>query len=288
MENNTGSSALIIGIIILAGIYYFAIYSPDKDQPYEVPNYNKPILNYSNVANQSINESKPFESETVLMASWNIGPYTKTKASDNKLIDAYLEKIKEYDIMFLQGIRDSSGEAFDKLCYNLQEYNCHLTSGSGKEYTERTGIIYKKGIKLDSIKDYEPDAEQRWNRPPIQTTFQINQEEINTYNIHADKNNVKEELDHLSDIITLQEKNIILGTLYADCLHYARSVYQQFELWTWAIQDYQDTTTGIEHCSYDRILFNYRLKENYLNSGINKDIDKTLSDHYIVWIELKV
>ncbi len=125
-------------------------------------------------------------SETVEIANWNLQIFGPTKASNTKLMQTYSSIIDDYDIIFIQEIRDKSKTAFSELCSMLIDYSCVSSSRAGRSLSkEQYGVIYKNGVNITSFKDYNPDSENRWERPPIKISFNINDYELTIYNIHA-------------------------------------------------------------------------------------------------------
>ena len=62
---------------------------------------------------------------------------------------------------------------------------------------------------------------------------------------------------------------------------------KEFNEWNWIIKDNEDTTSGETNCAYDRIISNNELKPRIIRYGIEKEIKKEQSDHYLVWVELR-
>jgi len=231
-----------------------------------------------------------YVSETVEIANWNLQIFGPTKASNTKLMQTYSSIIDDYDIIFIQEIRDKSKTAFPKLCSMLMNYSCVSSSRAGRSLSkEQYGIIYKNGINITSFKDYNPDSENRWERPPIKISFDINDYELTIYNIHAKPDDAQKELDYLEDIIIDKGNILILGDLNADCSYYNAQKETEFDNWNWLINDDEDTTVSATHCAYDRILLNSDANNEYVNDGIYKSgITKDISDHYLIWVELEI
>jgi len=226
--------------------------------------------------------------QTVKIANWNLQTFGQTKASNTELMHLYVDKIDNYDIIFIQEIRDVSETAFPKLCALLQNYTCKLSSRAGTtNYKEQYGIIYKEDIILTDFKDYNPN--DWWERPPIKTTFNINKYQLTIYNIHTKPDNVQQELYYLEQIVSDKNNVLILGDLNADCSYYNNDKETEFDNWNWLIKDNEDTTVSATDCAYDRIILNNDAKKELENYGIVKqDITKQVSDHYLVWVELEI
>ena len=226
-----------------------------------------------------------FTGETVTIANWNLQIFGDAKSSDPQLLIDYASIIDNYDIIFIQEIRDKDGSSFKELCFLLPNYQCEISSRAGRSSSkEQYGIIFKNGINLTELKDFNPDEQDRWERPPIEATFQINETELIIYNLHSKPDDVKNELSALESIVN--DNSMILGDLNADCSYYSPEKEPEFDSWNWVIPDNADTTTGATDCAYDRIILGEEI--NYKNYGIYKKIDSNLSDHYLVWIEIKL
>ncbi len=226
---------------------------------------------------------------SIKIANWNLQIFGEKKSSNQELMNTYSDLIKNYDIIFVQEIRDSSGQAFPKLCTMLPEYNCKISSPAGRSTSkEQYGIIYKKSIELTEFQDFNPDSQDRWERPPIKTVFLADGKLLTIYNIHAKPEDVKNELDYLQQIIPQTiEPVIILGDLNADCSYYSAEKETEFDSWKWVIKDTDDTTVSASDCAYDRIILDEDAQKFYKSNGIYKDIIEKQSDHYLVCVELK-
>ena len=220
----------------------------------------------------------------VKIANWNLQIFGVSKASNETLLNFYADTIDDYDIIFVQEIRDVSGESFDKLCNKLPEYSCKISSRAGRSTSkEQYGLIYKKGIELTLFEDYNPDNADRWERPPIEVEFLIKNTTYTIFNIHTKPSDVPNEMKNLETIVTNKENTIILGDLNADCSYYDNSKEPYFDNWTWVIKDDEDTTVADTDCAYDRIILNVK----YYNYGIySQGITKDVSDHYLIWVEI--
>jgi hypothetical protein len=75
---------------------------------------------------------KPQPATSFKIASWNLQVFGESKASRPNLMARYASEIGEYDIIFVQEIRDSSGTAFPKLCSLLPGYDCKISSRAGQ------------------------------------------------------------------------------------------------------------------------------------------------------------
>ncbi|MFH1801388.1 MAG: endonuclease/exonuclease/phosphatase family protein [archaeon] len=231
-----------------------------------------------------------YSGDSVKIANWNLQIFGTTKASDLELMNFYADKIDNYDIIFIQEIRDSSETAFTELCSMLEDYSCFSSSRAGRSSSkEQYGVIYKNGINILSFADYNPDKQDRWERPPIKVIFNITGYELAVYNIHTKPDDVQKELYYLENLMEDEENVILLGDLNADCSYYDAEKQTEFDSWNWVIADDEDTTSSSTHCAYDKILLNSDAVQEFKLAGIDSTgITKEISDHYLVWVEMKI
>ncbi|MCS7109416.1 MAG: hypothetical protein NZ903_01310 [Candidatus Micrarchaeota archaeon] len=239
----------------------------------------------------SIKSNFDKKEERIKLAAWNVHFFGDKKSQNVTLLEQYAQKIQEYDLIILQEIVDADGSAFYKLCEMLKERYCILSSRAGRtNYKEQHGIIFdKRKIKINDIRDFNPDLEDRWERPPIALNISVNNGKwIVIYTIHVKPRDAEKEISNLEALLSgLSYPVLIIGDLNADCAFYNTS-RKHFENWIWVIGDDEDTTVGPTNCAYDRIIINEKMMEYYNAYGIDKNITKELSDHYLIWIELKL
>jgi endonuclease/exonuclease/phosphatase family metal-dependent hydrolase len=224
--------------------------------------------------------------DTFKLASWNLQVFGVTKASNITLLKEDAGIIKDYDIIIVQEIRDASGTAFNKLCSELPQYNCMITSRFGRTQSkEAYGIIYKKGIEITAIKEFNNTS---FERNPVKITIRIQNYTALIYTIHTKPEDATDEIMALYSLVD-EEKDagniIILGDLNADCSYYTSR--KSFLDWLWIIPDNADTTVGNTTCAYDRIIENADAHREYKSYGIDTRPTAKLSDHYLVWVQMR-
>lgn len=231
-----------------------------------------------------------YVSDTIKIANWNLQVFGPTKAGNIQLMQTYASIIDDYDIIFIQEIRDQSRISFSRLCSMLTNYSCMSSSRAGRTSSkEQYGIIYKNGINITYLKDYNPDPQDRWERPPIKVIFNINDYQLIVYNIHTKPDDVENEMNYLEDVVDDKGNVLILGDLNADCSYYNNKKETDFDNWHWVISDDEDTTVSATDCAYDRIILNDDAFEEYKADGIfKKRITRNLSDHYLVWVKIEL
>ncbi len=232
---------------------------------------------------------KNFNSENgIKIANWNLQIFGVSKASNEELMNFYKERISGYDIIFIQEIRDESGASFEKLCSLLPGYECLISSRAGRTSSkEQYGVIFNESINVNYFKDYNPDKQNRWERPPIEVNFDLGDYNLTIFNIHVKPDDVRQELNYLDDVALNIGHTIVTGDFNADCNYYDNAAETEFDDWNWVVKDNEDTTSGETNCAYDRIITSSELKQRVIRHGIDKEIKKEQSDHYLVWVELK-
>ncbi|MDD3159882.1 MAG: endonuclease/exonuclease/phosphatase family protein, partial [Candidatus ainarchaeum sp.] len=217
--------------------------------------------------------------------------FGQKKASDENLMNYYVEKILNYDIVTVQEIRDSSQTAFQMLCNQIKEknqnYNCLVSERSGTTSSkEQYGVIYKDINLIRSI-DFTTTDQNNFERPPLIVKFQLNDWNFYIVTIHTKPEDVNRELANLEKLLSINfdqnDEIIILGDLNADCSYYKTTDSNNFTNWYWAITDNIDTTVSDTNCAYDRFIINQNAKNNFIEYGLMTDVNKDQSDHYLIW-----
>lgn len=273
---------LILFIIIVIIGYYLLI-----KQEIAREKANKPPVS------RAVTMFIPDNDSTLTIMGWNIQIFGISKWNKTGVREKILEVVPKADIIFIQEIRDKSGEAFKELCNELNDsFNCNVSSRAGRSSSkEQYGIIYKKNINLTSFIDYNPDKLDRWERPPIEAGFLIGNYELRATLIHTKPENATPELKELEMAYYLSSwlgNRVWLGDFNADCGYYDEKNKTIFLNEKWVIEDYDDTTATNSNCAYDRIIINTDMQEEYLRYGIYKNVTTEVSDHYPVWVEIKV
>ncbi len=239
--------------------------------------------------NKIVKEIPIVKTESIKIANWNLQVFGDAKAPKENLMKFYSETIKDYDIIFLQEIRDFDNSAFEKLCSMVPDFDCLVSSRAGRiSSKEQYGIVFKKGIEV-SIKDFNPDRLSRWERPPIMAKIKTGNYSLSAYNIHIKPDSVKKEIANLEDLVENKGNVIVLGDFNADCDYYNVNKRNEFLSWRWVIKDDDDTTVSALNCAYDRVIINEDAFNEHIRSGIfSEGINSGISDHYLVWTEIKI
>lgn len=221
---------------------------------------------------------------TLKIAAWNLQIFGQTKASDVALMGEYSKVMNQYDIVFVQEIRDASGTAFPKLCLMMPGYACVISTPAGRSSSKEQYGVFYKGVEMIGVEDYNIQEMPEFERPPYRAIFKRGDYDFSVIVEHIKPDDAASEIDALERLADRVEGRVlVLGDLNADCAYYKEKV--DFDPpWVWAIKSTADTTTGATDCAYDRMIFNERFSKDVVESGVFTDgIDGIVSDHFPVW-----
>ncbi|XP_063953192.1 deoxyribonuclease-1-like [Lytechinus pictus] len=252
-------------------------------------------------------------SATLKIAAFNVQTMGVSKMGKPEVVNVLKQIISFYDMVLIQEIRDSSGEAIVELLeevnsYSSEEYNMVISSRAGRSsYKEQYAFFYKKN-KMTVLDSFEyPDNGDRFEREPYVVRFSAPSTRVGEFVVmalHAKPDDAVNELDLMADAYdyTVNQWGIrdvaIMGDLNADCSYVGSDDWQNIRLRTqskfdWVIPDSADTTvSGNTNCAYDRFVLaglNLRAMTSgagvfYFDDffGLDYTAAKAVSDHYPV------
>lgn len=232
--------------------------------------------------------TQPADGGTLRVAAWNLQVFGQSKAANASLLNDYAAKIQDYEVVFIQEIRDKEGTAFPSLCSRLPDYDCFNSSRAGSTNSkEQYGVIYKHGVNLAGYHDYNLELAQEFERAPLSVTLESNGYEFTALVLHARPDAAGEEIKKIEGLANGLEGNVIvLGDLNADCDYYDYDG-SDFTGWLWALDE--DSTTSATDCAYDRIILNGDASKEFVSAGVDREgVTAGHSDHYPVWVELRI
>lgn len=230
-----------------------------------------------------------YRGQTFTVANWNLCIFGESKAKNQRLMETYAKRLSQYDIAFVQEIRDSSDSAFDKLCRLMQGYDHMISSRAGRDKStcrEQYGVLFKRSIKVKEFKDFNPDKQDRWERPPIKIVFGVGNYSFSAYNLHTQPSTTRKEIANLEGVVEDKGNVLICGDLNASGKTYNRKVQNNFSVWNWVISDTEDTTVAKSRNAYDRIILNRDAFREFIEKGIDTNVTRDVSDHYLVWVKM--
>jgi hypothetical protein len=230
-------------------------------------------------------ETESKRDNTICIACWNLQTFGPTKAADKDLITYYADHIDDYDICILQEVRDKSGEAIETLAEELPGYTYIESSREGStSYKEQYVAFYNDKVTVRYTDDYSISYSALFERPPWRIGFQANNWTWDIYTIHTQPENVDQELSNLENIVQdKDEEIIIIGDLNADGSYYNEKERKHLNDWLWIIGNAVDTTVAQNDYTYDRIIVNEKVENNYQSWGVMKDVNTEQSDHYLIY-----
>lgn len=238
---------------------------------------------------QLSNEKNYSSLKTFKIASWNIQVFGKAKWEDLQVRQKILDVIRDYDIIFIQEVRDSTGIVFNGLCKSLADYKCIISSRAGRTSSkEQYLVLHKQEISAISATDYSLDGLYLWERPPFEVTFNVSGYIFMATTLHTKPGNVSDELKTLETLYLLsswQGNRVWLGDFNADGAYYDEENKSAFISMYWVVNDNDDTTVAASSNAYDRILINGLMENEFVRYGIYRNVTKNVSDHYLVWAE---
>ena len=250
-------------------------------------------------------ENCPHELE---IASWNIKRFGQSGANNEEKVSEIAGKISDYDIVAVQEIKDLNPGTAPYILQDeidkISEYGMVLSNRTGtyceekssSQISEQYAFYYDNGTikSLDSGHHY-PNTECEFTREPFAARF-VSTEYDHTFvliTLHIDPDDAVNEIDSLSNVFEWakfqypdEDDFILLGDLNADCNYASSSQLDELDVrnddYQWVIPDGTNTNTAVSStCAYDRIVFDARGSEEYLDS-YSTDCEVEVSDHCII------
>ena len=247
----------------------------------------------------------------IKVAAFNLQIFGTSKASKPDVLAILSKIIRNYDVIAVQEIRDSSQTALPMLRdalnsmgspqydYVVSERLGRTTSKEQYAYlfnTQTMQVMGKPYVYLDSNDIFQ--------REPYVVEFKAKNGNFDfvLITIHTDPDTATQEINYLPKVLEdakikyLSEGDfVIMGDLNADCNYFkenSQSPLRNNEYY-WIINNSVDTTTKSTNCTYDRIIITTPAITDYTgNSGVfrfdmayNLTYDGTIvvSDHYPVY-----
>lgn len=257
--------------------------------------------------NTTLGENQTFLSGgNITIAAFNIQVFGKSKASKDDVMDILARTSRNFDIIAIQEIRDSEGEALPKLVEKINaldgpDYSYSIGPRLGRTSSkEQYAYIYKSAIELLGSYTFN-DSGDLFHREPYLARFEAGDLEFTLITIHSDPDETPQELDSLPLVLDDARKKygagdfILLGDMNADCdyLKEDDNISLRNEEFIWLIGEGADTTVKATDCAYDRIIITNQTIGEYSGFsgiflfddefGLNQSMAEAVSDHYPVW-----
>lgn len=247
------------------------------------------------------------------LSAFNVQVFGRSKADKPEVMTELVRIFSRFDGLFMQEIRDSTGEAAQALLDQLNasaggRYAVELSPRLGRTISKEQYGFYYRTDKLRVLSSEVPeDPADVFEREP----FVLHLEHLTSgqrfwiLGTHLDPDAVPTELAELASVWARQraldsaeEPWVIWGDLNADCSYLndqersASTLLTSVELSS-LISEEEDTTTTATHCAYDRLLVSSSLSAlveesgvfNYEEAlGLTGELTRAVSDHYPVWM----
>lgn len=250
---------------------------------------------------------------TIKVAAFNLQVFGTTKADKPEVMEVFSRIIRNYDVIAVEEIRDSSQTALPKLKdtvnyigspqydYVVSERLGRTTSKEQYAYLYNTQTIQQIGSPYTY-----PDSNDLFQREPYVSEFKAKNGNFDfvLITIHTDPDTATQEINDLPAVVEDAKKRfqgegdyIIMGDLNADCTYFNESGQSPLKSsdYYWVINNSVDTTTKSTDCTYDRIIITSPARTDFTgDSGVfrfdtayNLTYNATIavSDHYPVYAE---
>lgn len=254
----------------------------------------------------------------IKIASFNIQILGKTKREKEDVMNVLTKIAQEFDIIFVQEIRDKEEETASYYCQKINEevgynkYDFIKSDRLGRSQSKEAYSYFYNTDKVKLIEDSEyvyNDVDDIFEREPYIASFKSGNFDFTLTGIHIKPDDADAEIGYLVDVVNSilvenpNEKDIItMGDFNADGSYFDESdntnPFKASEF-HWVITNNMDTMTKSDW-TYDRMVmmdstFNHEYIENsasvfYFDEeyGIN---DETfvweVSDHYPIYANFK-
>ena len=288
---------IITVLIIVAGVYGYLQMEPDAPiVPDEPDTPDEPPI-------------------SIVVAAFNIQIFGRTKRAKPAVMDILAETVREFDVVLVQEIRDSSETT-------APIFLDHINAMDGPEYafirSERLGRSSSKEAYayyyntetvsyLDGTAHVWDDVGDVFEREPYIASFSSGNFDFTLVGIHTKPDDAVNEIGNLTLIFdmlkTSQEQDIIaLGDFNADGSYYDEDDMDEPLRGTqyhWIVANELDTMTKTGW-TYDRIvLLDFTYSGEYVTGstqvydfqtihGLNQTFTEAVSDHFPVFAEFTV
>lgn len=264
--------------------------------------------------------------DNLKIAAFNIQVFGKAKMSNTGVVDILVDIISEFDLVLVQEIRDSSGEAIVELLSKVneknefKEYNMTISPRLGRSTSkEQYAYLYRPSSGLSVVWDYvyddgnETAGTDIFEREPHVVLFQSSNTKLKKFasiGIHVAPGDAVAEIQAFYDVFDdvrnkmATDDIMLMGDLNADCSYVPKSKWSEIPMktddsYTWLITDSMDTTVSNTDCAYDRfIMTGTGFVNKYVNGsanvfkydekyGLNQTFALDVSDHYPIWFEIQ-
>jgi len=256
---------------------------------------------------------------TMGVAAFNVRTFGRKTIMDQTVKKHLIQIVCRYDLILIQEIRDSTGDAINELLRSVNrvvsknghQYGMALSGRLGRTHSkEQYAFLYRTDwLSVQSEAVYE-DKDDTFEREPYYVVFHSPRAAVSKFaalGIHTQPSNAEREVSALKPVYesivssTGIHDVLLMGDFNAACSYV--NAWNNVTLATdrgfyWLIHDGVDTTTTATECAYDRIVAR---GDNLLRSivphsagtyrfDIDLNLDEletsSISDHYPVEVQI--
>jgi deoxyribonuclease-1-like protein len=269
-----------------------------------------PFLDQGNGDSETDGEAEPTPVASIKVAAFNIQVLGRTKRSKPEVMEVLVDVAREFDVMLVQEIRDSSGETAPAYL--------DLINGGGASYayveSERLGRSTSKESyayywDTETVEYIEGsaymynDTGDVFEREPYVASFRSGGFDFTLVGIHTKPDDAEHEIGNLTAVVASvlagapgEGDVVVMGDFNADGGYFDEDGASPFkaEGYHWVVENSLDTMTKTDW-TYDRIVL---LDGTYLGEyvadsctvfyfdaayGIQQELTEDVSDHYPVY-----
>ncbi|MCW4049985.1 MAG: endonuclease/exonuclease/phosphatase family protein [Candidatus Bathyarchaeota archaeon] len=288
---------IIAVVIIIAGIISYLQFTPNLLPPESEPEF-------------------PSAGDTITIAAFNIQVFGRTKREKTEVMEVLAETVREFDVVLVQEIRDSSettapiflevinGMEGPGYAFIRSERLGRTTSKEAYAYFYNTQTV----SYLDDTAHVWDDIGDVFEREPYIVSFIAGEFDFTLVGIHIKPDDAENEIGNLTIVFeTLKESQedqdiIALGDFNADGSYFDEDAMDsplRDQVYFWTVSNEVDTMTKTDW-TYDRIvMMNTTYNSEYIHDstsvyyfnevyGLTQELTEDVSDHFPVFAEFRV
>ncbi len=255
-------------------------------------------------------EQEPTPETTIKVAAFNIQVFGRTKRGKPEVMDVLVDVAREFDVMLVQEIRDSSGETapayLDLINGGGANYSYVESVRLGRSTSKESYAIYWDTETVEYVEGSAyvyNDTGDVFEREPYVASFRSGGFDFTLVGVHVKPDDAENEIGNLTLVVaSILSMNpgegdvIVMGDFNADGGYFDEDGPSPFKGrdYSWVVENSMDTMTKTDW-TYDRIvLLNGTYQGEYVMDsctvyyfdaalGLSQELTEDVSDHYPVY-----
>jgi len=221
-------------------------------------------------------QSLLFGDKALAVAAFNVQVLGVTKLSKPEVLKVVTDTIRRYDLILIQELRDSTGEALRSLHASVNaagaaQYDVLASDRLGRTVSKEQYVWFWRRDRVSLVDSFHYDdgpepAGDLFEREPHVALFSARGLNIATIGIHTSPDDAVREIDALTGVVAAARARwgtsiepLVMGDFNADCSYVRSSDWGAISLrdasrFQWLIDDAADTTASATDCAYDRMV----------------------------------